>query len=260
MRLRFWRPRPIPVLRLHGLLAARVGPLNIDAYGRLIDAAFAAGAGRTVILDIDSPGGSPVQSDLIAARIRRRADQHRTRTIAVIGETGASGGYWLACAADEIVAHAMSVVGSIGVRGGGFGFVGTLERLGIERRLHTAGTHKARLDPFSPERPEDAAFLQSLLDELHTRFKNWVRTRRGTKLNAAEGDLFDGGFMLGEQALALGLIDRLGDLDLVLREIGGDKAEARIFRPRRRGLLSRLPRLAIEAAVGAITDRAGPRL
>jgi ClpP class serine protease len=260
MRLLFWRPRPIPVLRLHGLLAARVGPLNIDAYGPLIDAAFAAGSGRTVVLDIDSPGGSPVQSDLLAARIRRRADQHKARTIAVIGETGASGGYWLACAADEIVAHAMSVVGSIGVRGGGFGFVGALERLGIERRLHTAGSHKARLDPFSPERPEDVAFLHALLDDLHARFKDWVRARRGAKLKAPETDLFDGGFVLGDRAMAFGLVDRLGDLDQVLREIGGAKARPQVFRPRRRGLLSRLPRLAIEAVLGALSDRAGPRL
>ncbi len=261
MKLLFWRRPKVPVLRLHGVLAARIGPLNIEAYGGLIDAAFrAAGKGGTVVLDIDSPGGSPVQSDLIAARIRRRADAAGARVVAVIAETGASGGYWLACAGDEIVAHAMSVVGSIGVRGGGFGFDRALERLGVQRRLYTAGENKARLDPFSAERPEDVAFAQALMADLHERFKAWVRTRRGGRLRGAEGELFDGGFVLGDRALALGLIDRFGDLDAVLREVGGERARAQPFRPRRRGLLSRLPRLAVEALVEAVEARAGPRL
>jgi len=261
MKLLFWRRRRVPVLRLHGVLAARIGPLNIEAYGGLIDAAFrAAGKSGTVVLDIDSPGGSPVQSDLIAARIRRRADASGARVVAVIAETGASGGYWLACAGDEIVAHAMSVVGSIGVRGGGFGFDRALERLGVQRRLYTAGENKARLDPFSPERPEDVAFAQALMADLHERFKAWVSIRRGGRLHGAEGELFDGGFVLGDRALALGLIDRFGDLDAVVREVGGERARAQHFRPRRRGLLSRLPRLAVEALVEAVEARSGPRL
>ncbi len=260
MRLLFWRRRPVPVLRLHGILAARPGPLNIKTFAKLIDAAFrAAGRGGAVVLDIDSPGGSPVQSDLIATRIRRRADAQRAKVVAVIGETGASGGYWLACAADEIVAHPMSVVGSIGVRGGGFGFDRALDRLGVQRRLYTAGEHKARLDPFSPERPEDVAFVKALMADLHARFKNWVRTRRGARLVAPEAEVFDGGFVLGERALALGLIDRFGDLDGVVREIGGERARTRVFRPRRRGLLARLPRMAFDAVLEAAEARSGPR-
>jgi signal peptide peptidase SppA len=254
----------VPVLRLHGVLAARLGPLNIEAYDKLIDATFAAaGKAGTVVLDIDSPGGSPVQSDLIAARIRRRADENGGKVIAVIGETGASGGYWLACAGDEIVAHPMSVVGSIGVRGGGFGFDRVLDRLGVQRRLYTAGENKARLDPFSPERKADVVFVQALMADLHTRFKEWVRSRRGARLTGAEAEVFDGSFMLGDRALALGLIDRLGDLEAVVREIGGEQAEAKVFRPRRRGLLSRLPRMAVDTlleALQAAETRPGPRL
>jgi ClpP class serine protease len=145
------------------------------------------------------------------------------------------------------------------VRGSGFGFDRALERIGVERRLYTAGENKARLDPFSPERPEDVAFAQALMADLHERFKAWVRLRRGSRLVGAEAGLFDGGFMLGERALPLGLIDRLGDLDAVLREVGGDRAEARLFRPRRRGLFARLPRLAIDAVLDALQARAGPR-
>jgi len=251
-----WRKPRVQVLRLHGTLAAR-GPLNIDAIGPLVDRAFrAAGHGGTVLLDIDSPGGSPVQSELISARIRRRADDAGAKVCAVIGEVGASGGYWLACAADEIVAHPMSVVGSIGVIGGGFGVNEAIGRIGVERRVYTAGRNKARLDPFSPERPEDAAFVRRLLDQLHDRFKAWVRERRGTRLTAAEADVFDGGWMLGETALAAGLVDRLGDLDAEVKALGGPRARALVIRPRRRGLLSRLPRMTVETALDLLEERA----
>ncbi len=261
MRLLFWRRRRVPVLRLHGMLAASLGPLNIEAYGKLIDAAFrAAGKGGTVVLDIDSPGGSPVQSDLIAACIRRGAEENSAKVLAVIAETGASGGYWLACAGDEILAHPASVVGSIGVRGGGFGFDRVLDRLGVQRRLYIAGANKARFDPFSPEREDDVAFARALMADLHTRFKDWVRTRRGARLKATEQEVFDGGFVLGERALALGLIDRFGDLDGVVREIGGERAEAQVFRPRRRSLLARLPRMAADAVFDSLESRSGPRL
>ena len=262
MRLLFWKPWPIPVLQLHGLIAARPGALNIEAIGPLIERAMAAAAGKpgVLLLDIQSPGGSPVQSDLIAARIRRLAEEKHVRVIAVIGEVGASGGYWLACAGDEIVANAMSVVGSIGVIGGGFGVGPALARLGVERRLYTAGENKARLDPFSPEKPEDVAFVWSLLDDLHTRFKDWVRQRRGGRLRGEESALFDGGWMLGARAAELGLIDRLGDLDGVVREIGGPKVRARVVRPRRRGLLARLPRLMAAEIVAAFEAAWLPRL
>jgi signal peptide peptidase SppA len=265
MRLAFWRRPRVPVIELHGVLASRPGALNVAGYGALIDAAIrSARKGGTVILDIDSPGGSPVQSDLIAQRVRRRAEAAGVRVCAVIGEVGASGGYWLACAGDDIVAHPMSVVGSIGVIGGGFGFDAAIARLGVQRRLYTAGENKARLDPFSPERPQDAAFVRALLADLHERFKAWVRERRGLRLKGDEAAVFDGGWMLGERALALGLVDRLGDLDALVREIGGPRARPRSFRPRRRWpLLGRLPRLfvheAMEAALEVAEARRGPQ-
>lgn len=254
-RLAFWRKPRINVVELHGLIAPRDGSLNLRRAAPLIERAFATARGRPVILHIDSPGGSPVQSDLIAALIRRRAEKAKIEVHAVIGDVGASGGYWIACAADHIHANPMSIVGSIGVRGGGFGFSALLDRMGVERRLYTAGAHKARLDPFLPEEPDDVAFVQTLLHELHERFKSWVRDRRQGRLRADEAALFDGSFMLGERALTLGLIDGLADVDALVRELGGDTARPNVLRPRRRGLLRMLPRMAIDAALDAIEER-----
>jgi len=257
LRLRFWQAPRIGVIELHGILATRdvPGTLNIETYGLVIDRAFRNTHDQPVILDIDSPGGSPVQSDLIAARIRRRAEEAKVKVHAVIQDVGASGGYWLACAADVIHANPMSIVGSIGVRGGGFGFVDAITRLGIERRMYTAGANKGRLDPFGPEREEDVVFIQKLLDDLHARFKDWVRTRRAGKLPQDESSVFDGSFMLGEQALAAGLIDRFNDIDSLVRELGGKRARPEVFRPRKKGLLSRLPRIAVESALDALEER-----
>jgi signal peptide peptidase SppA len=255
MRIAFWRKPRIAVIELHGLIATRTGALNATSVAPLINRAFRAAKGQPVILDIESPGGSPVQSDLIASLIRRRADEHKIAVHAVIREVGASGGYWLACAADQIHANPMSIVGSIGVIGGGFGFPDLLSRLGVERRLYTAGTNKARLDPFSPERPEDVAFTRDLLDALHARFKDWVRQRRGTRLKGEEAALFDGSFMLGERALSLGLIDGLSDVDRLVRQLGGERAVSRRYAPRRRGLMARLPRLAVDALLDSLEER-----
>jgi ClpP class serine protease len=149
----------------------------------------------------------------------------------------------------------MSIVGSIGVRGGGFGFPELLARLGVERRLYTAGSNKGRLDPFLPERPEDVAFTQDLLDDLHARFKAWVRERRAGRLTADEAAVFDGSFMLGDRARTLGLIDGFGDVAGVVRELAGEKAKPRVFRPRPRGLLRRLPGLGAHALLDALEER-----
>jgi ClpP class serine protease len=254
-RLLFWRRPRVNVVELHGVITPRPGTVSMGTMAPLINRAFRAAGGEALILDIESPGGSPVQSDLIASLIRRRADEHKVRVHAVIREVGASGGYWLACAADEIHANPMSIVGSIGVRGGGFGFPDMLTRFGIERRLYTAGSNKARLDPFSPEKPEDVAFVQELLDALHERFKAWVRTRRAGRLKADEAAVFDGSFMLAERGLALGLIDGFSDVDSLVRKLGGEKAQARVFRPRRRGLLRRLPGMMVDALFDALEER-----
>jgi ClpP class serine protease len=251
-----WRRPRLNVIVLHGTIAARVGMLNADSARPLIEKGFASAGRRPVILDIESPGGSPVQSDLIAGMIRAQAEKTGVRVHAVIREVGASGGYWIACAADEIHANPMSIVGSIGVVGGGFGFPDLLGRLGIERRIYTAGTNKARLDPFSPEKPEDVAFVKDLMEKLHVRFKSWVRTRRGQRLKAPDEVVFDGSYMLGEQALAIGLIDGLATVDELVRQLGGDRARPRRIAPKRSRLSLRLPRLALDTLLDAIEERA----
>ena len=250
-----WRRPRLNVIVLHGIIAARAGTLNADSARPLIEKAFRSTGRRPVILDIESPGGSPVQSDLIAGMIRTHADRAGVRVHAVIREVGASGGYWLACAADEIHANPMSVVGSIGVVGGGFGFPDLLGRLGVERRIYTAGSNKARLDPFSPEKPEDVAFAKDLMEKLHVRFKLWVKTRRGQRLKAPDDSLFDGGYMLGEQALALGLIDGIATVDELVRDLGGERARPRRIAPKRSRLALRLPRLAVDTVLDALEAR-----
>ncbi len=249
------RPR-LNVIQLHGTIMAREGALNAESVKPLIEKAFGSACGRPVILDIESPGGSPVQSDLIAGLIREHADKAGVRVHAVIGEVGASGGYWIACAADEIHAHAMSIVGSIGVVGGGFGFPELLNRLGVERRVYTAGTNKVRLDPFSPEKPEDVMFARDLMERLHTRFKTWVRLRRGIRLKAPDAAVFDGGYMLGEQALACGLIDSLSTVEELVRHLGGDRARSRRFGPKKARFGLRLPRMALDVVLDTLEERA----
>jgi signal peptide peptidase SppA len=247
-----WRRPHLNVIVLHGMIATRAGMLNADSARPLIEKGFASAGRRPVILDIESPGGSPVQSDLIATMIRTHAEKQGVRVHAVIREVGASGGYWIACAADEIHANPMSIVGSIGVVGGGFGFPDLLGRLGIERRIYTAGTNKARLDPFSPQKPEDVAFVKDLMERLHVRFKDWVRARRGRRLKSPDDTLFDGSYMLGEQALALGLIDGLSTVEELVRQLGGDRARPRRIAPRRPRLSLRLPRLALDRVLDAL--------
>ncbi len=243
------------MVELHGLIAGREGAVNIRSAGPQIERAFASvKRGGAVILDIDSPGGSPVQSELIAGLVRRRADKQGVRVHAVIGEAGASGGYWLACAADEIHASAMSIVGSIGVVGGGFGFEHLIQRYGVERRLYTAGENKARLDPFQPERPADVAFVEALMGDIHERFKAWVRQRRGARLSN-DPAVFDGSYCLGSQGQALGLVDGLTSVDELVRTLGGDRARPRRFRARRRFSLARLPRLMAEAMLDLAEER-----
>ena len=255
MNLLPWRRPRIPIIELHGIIAGREGAVNLRSAGPLIERAFGSvKRGGVVILDIDSPGGSPVQSELIAGLIRRRAEKAGARVHAVIGEAGASGGYWLACAADEIHASAMSIVGSIGVVGGGFGFERLIERYGVERRLYTAGANKARLDPFRPESPEDVAFVKALMGDIHARFQAWVRERRGPRL-ANDPAVFDGSFCLGDRGVTLGLVDGLTSVDELVRRLAGDRARPRRLRPRRRFSLARLPRLMAEALVEIAEER-----
>ncbi len=252
-----WRASRVPVLVLRGLIAARPFAIHIARYREPIRRAFAlARRHKILMLAIDSPGGSPVQSDLVASYIRTQADALGVRVIAAIGDVGASGGYWLACAGDEIIANRMSIVGSIGVIGGGFGLADFIQRHGIERRIYTAGAHKARLDPFRPEDADDVLFTRALLTSIHDEFKDWVRTRRGSRLRD-EGAAFDGSYMLGSEALKVGLIDGFGSIDAWVSEWGGPRAKPVFVEPRRpRGLSRLFARTAAESVLEVAEERA----
>jgi signal peptide peptidase SppA len=246
-----WRKPKIPVIALRGIIAARPGAISLEAYADVIERGFSlAKRSKNLVLAIESPGGSAAQSDLIGQLLRRRAEQHDVKITAVIGDVGASGGYWLACAADQIFANRLSIVGSIGVITGGFGLDQFLRRYDIERRLFTAGENKARMETFSPLRPQDVEFTKQLLAECHEMFKSWVRDRRGIRLTAPDDAVFDGGYMLGEKAKSLGLIDGFGDVDSIVKAIGGQDAKPAYLKPKRtRGLLRLVTKTAIESAL-----------
>jgi signal peptide peptidase SppA len=224
---RFRRDRPVvPVVRLTGVVGfstpLRPG-LSLAGTARTLDRAFTMRGASAVALAINSPGGSPVQSHLIFRRVRELAREHKRQVIAFIEDAGASGGYMIACAADEIVADSHSIVGSIGVVGGSFGFDKLIAKLGIDRRLYTSGEHKAMLDPFLPENPDDVERLKKLQHEIHDDFIALVKSRRAGKLSGPEDELFSGAYWTGRRALELGLVDAIGDLRSVLRERFGDK-------------------------------------
>ncbi len=257
----------VAVVRLQGVIAAGGSPLsrgviNLEALEAGLVKAFGLPGLQAVALAINSPGGAPTQSALVADRIRGLAAEKEVPVIAFCEDLAASGGYWLACAADEIVAHPTSLVGSIGVVSGGFGFQEAIGRYGVERRLHTAGESKARLDPFLPQKAEDVAWLRGELEELHRMFIAWVTERRGPKL---DGDVFTGEVWTGERARALGLVDALGTLRGVLGERYPDAeitpVESRRSPLARLGLAAGLPgpgaaAEALPAALEALEHRA----
>ncbi|ADJ41956.1 serine protease [Amycolatopsis mediterranei S699] len=245
----------VAVVKLHGVITPSPSPLargaiNLAAVETALTRAFGHDRLKAVALLVNSPGGAPTQSGLVAERIRQLADEKGVPVLAFCEDVAASGGYWLACAADEIYAHRTSMVGSIGVISGGFGFTGLLERFGIERRLHTAGANKSRLDPFSPEKPEDVEWLKKMHTQLHELFVNWVKERRGDRLTDTE-DLFTGDVWLGAKALDLGLIDGLGSLRQIITERYPD-AEISVAEPKK-PLLARLG-LGAPAAASAVLD------
>ena len=250
----------VALVRLSGAIAARPGfggGISLAGTGPVLDRAFGLKRLSAVFLVINSPGGSPVQSSLVAGRIRRLAEEKKLPVIACVEDAAASGGYWIACAADEIVADPSSILGSIGVIASGFGFQGALERLGVERRLRTAGTEKSFWDPFRPETPEDAARLETLLGDLHGEFRAWVTARRGAKLQAPPEDIFTGRFWPGRRAVELGLADRLGDAAGEAKRRFGDKVRLIPVGGPRPSLLRRLlPGLSAEAVLAAVEERA----
>jgi serine protease SohB len=237
------RPPVVPVIRLSGVIGTpmlRGTGLALATLEPVLRRAFKFRHAKAVALAINSPGGSPVQSALIGDRIRALASQHDRKVIAFVEDVGASGGYWLALAADEIFADANSIVGSIGVVYSSFGFTEAIGRLGVERRLFTAGAHKSLLDPFRPEDPDDVARLKAMLEEIHESFKAHVRSRRGDRLKGGDEALFEGQIFTGRRALEAGLIDGVGNLQGVLRERFGDKVRLPVLSPGRSWLQRRL--------------------
>jgi signal peptide peptidase SppA len=237
------RPPVVSVLRLSGVIGAFGGlrpGLTAHGLDHAIERAFAPKRQVAVALVVNSPGGAPVQSALIASRIRALATEKKIPVIAFAEDVAASGGYWLALAGDDIYADANSIVGSIGVISAGFGFQDAIARIGVERRLYTSGDRKSLLDSFRVAEPEDVARLKGLQAEIHESFKAWVRARRGDRLKADEATAFSGEAWTGATALSLGLIDGVGDLRTVLKARFGDKVRLRPVSTERPGLLRRL--------------------
>jgi signal peptide peptidase SppA len=256
----------VPVVRLTGTIAAGEAlraRLNLAAVAAPLEKAFAVKKAPAVALLINSPGGSPVQAHLIFQRIRALAAEKKKPVLAFVEDVAASGGYMIAVAADEIIADPYAIVGSIGVVSAGFGFTGLMEKLGVERRMHTSGKSKAMLDPFLPEKREDVKRLAELQESIHESFIAMVKERRPGLRD--DGDIFTGAFWLAPKAKDYGLVDRLGDIRSVLRERYGPKVRLPIYGGRRRGFFrswfsSRLgPDLAagsVDAMIGALEDRA----
>ncbi|WP_375449725.1 S49 family peptidase [uncultured Devosia sp.] len=237
----------IPVIRLQGVIAAdqRQGRLNIANVAPLLKRAFAIKSAPAIAIIVNSPGGSPVQSRLISKRIRDLADEHGKPVLVFVEDAAASGGYFIAVAGDEIFADPSSIVGSIGVIMAGFGFVEALGRLGIERRVHTAGRNKSTLDPFLPEKSEDVDRIKTFELDIHQVFIDHVKARRGTRLKGADDTLFTGEWWTATRGLDLGLIDAIGDLHAVLRDRYGTDIELRPIAPKR-GLIN-FPRFGFSA-------------
>ncbi|CAM3075268.1 MULTISPECIES: S49 family peptidase [Methylobacterium] len=261
-RFRDRRPR-VAVVRLSGTIGA-VSPirpgLSIGGVAGSLERAFTMPGIRAVAIVINSPGGAPAQSHLIHRRIRALADEKKLPVVAFVEDVAASGGYMIACAADEIIADPTSIVGSIGVVSAGFGFQGLLEKIGIERRVHTQGEAKSMLDPFRPEDPADVERLKRLQADIQDLFTGLVTSRRPT-LSTSE-NLFTGAVWTGRQAVGLGLIDALGDIRSTMRARFGDTVDLRLVAEARGGFLSRLLRRGgapggiAEEAVAALEERA----
>jgi signal peptide peptidase SppA len=247
------KPPVVPVIRLQGSIGPGARALNDAGLAPLIERAFARGKPAAVALVINSPGGSAAQSSLIAARIRRLADDKGVPVHAFVEDVAASGGYWLACAADRIWVDRTSIVGSIGVIFASFGFPEFMARQGVERRVITAGRNKSLADPFLPQTAEDVARLRALQEPLHQAFIAHVKARRGARL--ADADLFNADVWVGQGAVDVGLVDGIAHLRPKMVDLFGDKVVLQAY-GQRRGLLSRLGLAAADQVIGAVEDRA----
>jgi signal peptide peptidase SppA len=232
----------VPVVRLSGVIGA-VTPLrpgmSLAGVARMLERAFSVKNAKAVALVINSPGGSPVQSRQIFLRIRQLAEEKKLPVLVFVEDVAASGGYMIACAGDEIFCDPSSILGSIGVVGGSFGFQELIKKIGVERRLYTAGAHKAMLDPFLPENPDDVTRLKALQREIHDIFISLVKASRGARLKGADDMLFTGEYWAGHTSVSLGLADAIGDLRSTLRARYGEKVQTPLIAPAS-GILSGL--------------------
>ncbi|MCA1940675.1 MAG: S49 family peptidase [Caenispirillum bisanense] len=253
MKLKFWQREHVALVRLEGVIGGR--GLKWEKVRPAFDRAFGGRQPpRAVLLVVNSPGGSPMESDVIAREIRRRADEKKVPVIAFVEQVGASGGYWLACAADEIFAMSpMSIVGSIGVVSAGFGFVGLLDRLGVERRVLTQGTNKMRLDPFQPQQDKDREWLAGLQADIHAAFIAYVKGRRAGRLKGDDDTLFNGDVFLAQKGLELGLVDGV-ELPHAYVKQRYPQARLRVVHAPRRPLLARLLRGGTDALAEEMTE------
>ena len=253
---RFKNTPSVNVVRLYGVIASGSrlggGTLNDAGLAPIIEKAFAKGKPKAVAISINSPGGSPAQSSLIGARIRRLSEEKDVPVYAFCEDVAASGGYWLATAADHIFVDPNSIVGSIGVISASFGFHELIDRYGVERRVHTAGQDKSMLDPFRPERAEDVERLKHLQKNIHDNFIEQVKSRRGDRLS--EGDLFTGEIWVGQEAVDLGLVDGVGHLVPKMKEVFGEKVELNVI-GQKRSLFQRLGAPGASDLIGAVEDR-----
>lgn len=241
-------PKPVvSVIDLQGVIMSGKGrgplsggqqPINLETTRKNIDRAFKPKRLEYVLLNINSPGGAPVQCDLVSTYIKEKAEKKGVPVIAFVEDYAASGGYWLACTAGQIFCGRSSVVGSIGVISDGFGFVEGMEKLGVERRVFTAGKNKRQLDPFLPVEEEDVARRKELLDRMHSHFIEHVKTSRGDRLKADDEKLFNGEFWTGDVAAELGLVDGVQLLESWVSDKYGDKV--RVLRLGSGGLLAGL--------------------
>jgi signal peptide peptidase SppA len=240
----------IPVVRLQGTISTANSPmsqtLSLATTASMIERAFADKRTPAVAFAVNSPGGSPAQSRLILKRIRDLADEKNKQVYVFTEDVAASGGYMLALAGDEIIADPSSIIGSIGVIYAGFGFVDAIAKLGVERRVHTAGKNKSVLDPFKPEKKADVDRLKAMQLDIHEVFIDLVKERRGEKL-ADDPDLFTGAFWAAGKARELGLIDHIGDMRSFLKERYGKKTELRLIQPQR-NIFGRRPASGVIAA------------
>ena len=247
----------VPVVRLSGVIGA-VTPLrpgmSLTGVARTLERAFEVKNAKAVALVINSPGGSPVQSRQIYVRIRQLAAEKKLPVLVFVEDVAASGGYMIACAGDEIFCDPSSILGSIGVVGGAFGFQDLIKKIGVERRLYTAGAHKAMLDPFLPENPDDVARVKALQREIHAIFITLVKQSRGSRLKGTDDILFTGEYWAGETSVSLGLADAIGDLRSTLRARYGDKVLMPVIAPATGMLSSLLGRKSAGAGALASID------